>query len=135
MSIASWKKQFMPPLKGMLTKTMALELSLLKWRGLQESNLARHRVWINDCELIENGANEGVDILGADQCLLCDLYFEVNCRGCPLNEARGERCYREAFDDSNPSPYLAMTREGNPKPMIKLIQKCIKHETSNNDAG
>lgn len=125
----------MPPLEGVLTRSMALELSLLKWRGFQKSNLARHKVWINDCELIDNGQIKGDVILGADQCLLCDLYFAANCRGCPLNDARGKKCYREPFDESDPSPYLAMTRKGDPKPMIKLIQKCIKHETSNNDAG
>lgn len=125
MSLDTWKKKFYPkPPSKRMTKRQAVEHSLRKWRGLTESELKKHglkRVWKHIEEIGKFGELE----INAISCALCEKYLHVPgkdfCQNCPLNKVLGEPC-----DEDEESPYKIWVTKGNPKPMIKALQRALE---------
>lgn len=116
MSLKSWKKEFYPITAKRCSKKNALAHSLLKWRGLQKSNLKRHSINLINCYLVYDGNNFEI---GKNSCVLCGFYYGVKeCPKCPL----------EKIDDSvcSQSGAWGDWLEEDPKPMIALIRKAMK---------
>lgn len=121
MSLESWKKEFYPVNASEIkSKIEAIKHSILKWRGLQKSNLEKHKLYINDYIIIDNNSNSL--FIDDTSCALCNLYLKKsNCENCPLYIYLGHRC-----DYTTNSPYYRFYMHGNPKPMIKALKETLK---------
>ena len=89
MSLESWKAEYLAVDVEDCSEEDALKHSLIKWRGLQEANLAEHKVRLDNAFLIEDDPYGYLRIDG-ETCALCYHYFMTedmhreNCAKCPL---------------------------------------------------
>lgn len=122
MSLKSWKKEFYPICADKIkSKTEAIKHSILKWRGLQKSNLNKHKLRLNYNLIIDNNSNSL--LINDTSCSLCNLYLKrlESCKNCPLYIYLGHRC-----DNSNNSPYYVFCQYNDPEPMIKALKETLK---------
>jgi hypothetical protein len=135
MSIKTWMKEFYPveasafkrETKNTSEKEVlkAIKHSLKKWKGLTQKNLEKHYCHYSTyiCR-VEDESRTNQFSIDCDSCALCFYYHNV-CEGCILFKVRGCGC--DAYKETEPcSPYSTLTYEGDPKPMITLLQKALK---------
>jgi len=139
MSLASWKAEFYPVTASRIKTVLgAVKHSLRKWKGLRAVALRRH----------------GVEDLGGyvrqpdnpllkpfpindSTCALCRILDAGDprpvqwrdCQRCALTQARGGcPCTAPAPEEpEDRSPWLMFTRDGDPEPMIKLLEKALRN--------
>jgi hypothetical protein len=127
MSLESWKKEFYPVSadspKAQKSDVARLKHSILKWRGLQKSNLKRHGVvknWKYICT--PSGGDPRVSV-NAGTCALCVEHVNLDasdddaCKTCPIAQVYGRSCF-EAYTD-----WIAAD---DPKPMLTLLRRTLK---------
>ena len=145
MSIATWKAEFYPvsaqvaehkATKSLLPRDKAialLEHSILKWRGLLPSNLAKHRLNAYGCMLIIDDRTGKEFPISTETCALCVAYrndnilfndysgITPNCRECPLAKHSGFSC------DADHNPHFNAWRANNdPRPMLKALRATLR---------
>lgn len=123
MSIASWKKEFMPTKACDTSKKEAYDHVLRKWIGLRKENLRRHGLHSWYRTVWDRRVNQGMSI-DYRSCAFCHHYFntrgERKCNSCPLSKALGASC--DALNNYTAlSPYGEFLRNDNPEPMISAI--------------
>lgn len=130
MSLNSWKKEFYPteaadsrPGKSAVTH------SLRKWRGLLPANLKKHDLF-HEADQYDISYEDECFTVDAGTCALCFHYINDGydspkydpaagfCVDCPLNKLLGGRC-----DVGSRSPFNVWVDTGDPKPMIKALEK------------
>ena len=135
MSLESWKKEFYSPIsKASKNKITAIEHSLQKWKGLLPVNLAKHEMVISANRDIYDRNNAELEI-NADSCSLCKYrdslaYTDGNyCDKCPITIATGDSCdfSNRDYPSSERSPWRIWSNSHNPKPMIEVLEKTLKH--------
>jgi hypothetical protein len=139
MSIKTWVKEFYPveaftfrETKESTSKEVlkAIKHSLKKWRGLTEENLKKHNCKYNtDICRVEDETGTNQLLIDCDSCALCFYYLNV-CEDCILYKVRNRDSCDMKKDGEDWSPYNAFAWEGNPKPMIALLQKALKQVQS-----
>ena len=135
MSVATWKEEFYPlrafEFNFSGTEREAIEHSLLKWRGLLPDNLARHGVE-HTLDYIRADGEERFHI-NSNTCALCIKFLPTegqDCRNCPLFKLLdGKRCDYYSVNH-NTSPYGHLLRNGNPLPMVLLLEKALAQNTA-----
>jgi hypothetical protein len=136
MSLASWKAEFYPaPVSRIKTVTGAVEHSLRKWKGLRAAALRRHGVedLVGYVKQPDNPLLKPFPI-DDSTCALCwildagDRTQWRDCQRCVLTQARGGYpCTAPAPEEpEDRSPWLMFTRDGDPEPMIKLLEKALR---------
>lgn len=128
MSIESWKKEYIPSEEfdklvedGVFSVDVAIHTKK-KFIGLREVNLEKHQLHRENGFLYDE---DGYELeIGQDVCAYCaihDKYDLSSCDFCPIY-LRGFGCntYR--------SPHSRFTTNGDPEPMINLMNKLIKEE-------
>lgn len=135
MSLGTWKKEFLTieDARNVPNNDKArLERDLQKWKGLRKENLDKHNVE-QDHEFIRD-ENDNVFEITGETCSLCQAYDAPfndmeKCKGCPLYKVRNLRC-----DKGEPknNPYFDFLMYGDPKNMIRLIEKALKNENTGN---
>lgn len=132
MSMSSWKKEFYT--KGASSQSVqksdlsAIQHSLKKWRGLTKENLQRHGLVHEGKGIVVSADPEHYSEFAIDDetCALCIKYCNAygSCLLCPLSEVRGGlSCDSVPGFREKQSPYAAFSQKGNPKPMIKLLER------------
>jgi len=127
MSLKTWKREFYPLPASRVSKKRALEHTYRKWRGAQKSKLRKHNVCLAECEGFCCGIADGEKkfYFNRHSCALCFCYAETTarfCPKCPLVIVGGaDACCLE-----DGSPYEHFKRTGDPKPMLRLLRKCMK---------
>jgi len=91
MSVATWKKEYMPVSSSRCLKRNDLSWSIRKWTGFLVKNLERHKVWWDKGNMeIRDTSASGVrshtlKSLSVGHCPLCRFYIaSAGCHGCPL---------------------------------------------------
>ena len=133
MSIATWKKKYCPRsaeyYKGRKDETI-LKRDIRKWKELYPSKLKRHGLRSGFARLTDDKGNfYSVD---TETCGLCQNYFYAPdfCSNCPLFIVRGEvRCDSWAIRKEAKAPFGEYLNKGNPKPMIKWLEKALEMVT------
>ena len=106
MSLESWKAEYLAIDVEDCSEEDALKHSLIKWSGLQEANLAEHKVRLDNILLIEDDPYEYLLIDGTN-CALCYHYFMTededkgSCAKCPLVSCNLEW---DSFVEGDPVP-------------------------------
>ncbi len=128
MTIKSWKLEFYPItaldlVRSGATWVLALEHSLLKWKGLRAHNLEKHGCR-KVCGISIRGAGEFY--FNGESCALCHLADPVkgrynnelcDCKLCQIHKVTGQDC---------DSAWLAFVHDDNPNPMIALLVRVIE---------
>ncbi len=130
MSLKTWKDEFYPveadKVEGRLE---AIQHSLVKWVGVRGDNLKKHKVKLIGTSLAGTRGSIGID---SYSCALCSLYLrtsKVRCSECPLVAIRGGcSCDTKLDLGEGLSPYHYFALEGNPEPMIELLEKALELE-------
>lgn len=136
MSLATWRAEFYPIPASEATEsdTVAVEYSLVKWRGLRPEALERHGVGLYGMSVREpDGESDDLPArfpVDGNTCALCqkhnklDVNYATTCAGCPIVAVReGVPCdSREAIDKAL-SPWLEFTKRQNSEPMIQWLEK------------
>lgn len=127
MSLISWKEEFFHRKLDNIQTWSEIEIidhSILKWEGLRQENLNRHKVRL-DKYLFHNVVDSRPQVcpahvpINSDSCALCERWYgntnedyRNNCHSCPLYQL-GYGCEERdspwrQFDvrDSNPDPEL-----------------------------
>lgn len=122
MSLQTWKDEFYPKPAHQVPESEALQHSLQKWIGLRSENLNKHKLK-HSLGIITDSSKEQL-FIDSTSCALCSHYLdkdgEDECPKCPLTLKRGFAC-----DDGDNPPYLSLTCDNDPEPMINLIQLAI----------
>lgn len=126
MSYVTWRREFLPDIPEVMTRTQAIALSRKKWDGLLPSSLKRHKISPKTAEdyyvreAMEDGSTCALcwkaKMMGDDTCDQCPIaIYDVNC-------------------PSDGSAYDIYCNTGNYAPMRKLLReltgwwpKWIKH--------
>lgn len=136
MSLATWRAEFYP-----ITAKQAVERkedlvahSLQKWRGLTKANLKKHNVrqgtGSDRSKLLDND-NLSSFWVSDETCALCEGFqprddCSPRCGACPLLKVRrGVACDNYCGRETR-SPYTKFTLEGDPRPMIKWLERAAK---------
>ena len=127
MSAKSWLKKFYPIPANKTRKSEALDHSILKWRGLQDSHLQKHGLYRDYQTVRDLNADAEVLKVNARTCALCVHFFgqttAKHCTKCPLFISRnGVKCddYDSLKDQfSIYADFLC----GDPKPMLAALKK------------
>lgn len=128
MSMKTWKKKFYPieavDVDG--GTIAAIEHSLLKWKGLKPKALEKHGLWVDPDGIydVADGDRDTFEV-NADTCALCQL-VDLSCHRCPITLATGKRC-----DLNDHSPFITWLNSEDPKPMIAVLKKTLKHYQNN----
>ncbi len=135
MPYESWYKEFYPTdADSDEASKSPISHSLRKWIGLRKENLSRHDVHL-DFHAIKSEDGHTCLSIDADSCALCAVYYETKsrvgkCVECPLYQIRGASCdtiYGEDWDEDTPeSPYHRLVNDGDPEPMIKLLERALE---------
>lgn len=132
MSLESWEKEFYPVEAGKCPKTnlAMLKHTLLKYRGARKENLEKHNVVLMGNYIRCNNYNY-IFRFSSQTCSLCHKYLKdsddiYGCQKCPIG-TEGESC-----DGTEDSAYRKFVFEGNPEPMISLVECLIKEEQKKN---
>ncbi len=132
MSLKTWKKEFYPiPASEVEGRTEAIQHSLVKWVGLRGENLRKHNVRLIGISLTDARAGERLDI-SSDSCALCHLYLRTSgsrCGKCPLVTVRNKYPCDIRIPQEGLSPFHYFALEGNPEPMIELLEKVLEMKT------
>lgn len=131
MSIKTWKDKYYPINATKVKKKDqlgAIEHSLLKWKGLKPKALEKHGLFGDEDGIRAIGSTDCepenyLDVNG-DTCALCHI-TNMSCHTCPITIATGNRCDLSRWD--NPSPFKVWQTDQNPKPMIAVLKKTLKH--------
>jgi hypothetical protein len=130
MSLKTWKEEFYPHPANETNKGIpAILHSLSKWRGLNPSNLKRHRLEIGvGGKLYDKKIPRNSLEINADSCSLCYHYMNSNyldnCITCPIYWTHERRC--TTLNSLGLSEWKIWLHSFNPKPMIKLLEKTLK---------
>lgn len=136
MGIKTWMKEFYPVPASTFQRESnktdnkevlkAVKHSLKKWEGLTAKNLAKHNCnyALDVCRVEDRSRNNqfGID---CDTCALC-FYYHNDCRDCILFKIRKCGCDELKGGEEN-TPYSSLTYDADPKPMIALLRKALKH--------
>jgi hypothetical protein len=131
-----WMLEFYPitALKAALTndELVCAKHSLLKWQGLQLSNLEKHNV-VNSHWYSLKDISDGLDVvvISGYTCALCELHIdrdddENGCLDCIITEVDEYNC--SAYDDEGSTiltPWRQWTKDRDPGPMINLLEECV----------
>jgi hypothetical protein len=130
MTLKSWFDEFMPipASKAHKTDLEAIEHSLKKWQGLTKANLKKHglelTIFNNICEI--DNSNKKL-VINCDSCALCLKHTRCHrTLNCSLQAVRenARACDEQTFSETI-SPWHAWGRNGDPKPMIRLLKKAL----------
>ena len=129
MSLDTWKAEFYPIPASACPPGQAVEHSLRKWRGLRKENLERHGIE-------RDGRFIGIEFrIGDETCALCRIYYDHKaayrdaCNDCPIHQLTGARCDSSGSPyDSFGSPYDSFVTNGDPEPMIALLERTLAWE-------
>ena len=117
MSLETWIKEFYPISAQCCNEEDALKYSLLKWEGLTEENLKKHKLSKeNNKAGIFYELGQWMNI-GIQDCVLCSKYYDNDCKGCPFGEKFG--CL---------SHYDRWIKDGNALPMIRALRKLVNEK-------
>lgn len=135
MSLETWKAEFYPIPADKVKKKDTLEHSLRKWEGLRKENLEKHGVKLSG-PMLTGLDGLGYMLIASESCALCvmaekEAIGEMRppranasyCGKCPLYQLDKTSC-----DFMEGNPYNALTRAGNPEPMISLITRAIEEK-------
>jgi hypothetical protein len=110
----------------------ALKHSIRKWTGLLTENLEKHKL-VSVHDEYEIRSKGGIFEINADSCALCrlsqkeannELVYQIYCTKCPLAQVV-DYCMTTDMNQ----PFNSWSSTGNPKPMIKALEKALKlHE-------
>lgn len=137
MSLESWEKEFYPVEAAACEREAALKHSILKWTGLLQENLTKHKLQVIGLRLYEEGNFHPVDSprfsVTGDTCALCYWYAErpnednqtyEECSECPLFTFRGGvSCAETRIAMEVRSPFAEWDLAKNPLPMLELLKK------------
>lgn len=127
MSIETWKKEFYPVEACDVPTEEALDASILKWRGVLDTHLKKHKLTRNGITII-GAPEEDCFELNADTCALCTHYIDENCEGCPLYLSTGKTC--DGISGGSPWQEVVFGKKS-PKVMVNALLKAKKeHERS-----
>lgn len=119
MSLESWKKEFYPidAIRPLWTEEAAIKHSLMKWKGLQERALRKHKV----LPTYGGGVTTENDQVpsGSLSCALCQ-FTSMNCAACPLNKVSPGAC-----TTNSDSLWIQYVRGHDPMPMIWALRKTL----------
>ena len=128
MTVESWKSEFYAVdayrSKGEnWSDKECLEHALKKWCGLTKENLDKHEVK-HDQGMLFHKMKYDADALPIDSstCAMCEKYYIGGCHGCPVVRHYGDRCCGKV------NQYWEFIDKNNPKPMIDLLEFCLKTE-------
>jgi hypothetical protein len=124
MSLKTWKSEFYKvPANEVKSDIEALDHSILKWDGLSEVNLEKHRLYYDkdygfivglDSDYFDGDGRLDID---SSNCALCQLHLSPTCENCPLYKALGnQKC------DDTGMPYLEFLDDGNVLPMQAALE-------------
>lgn len=128
MSIVTWRKEFCPtPAKKMVEAGLeqAIEHSLVKWKGLRETNLAKHglrRSKFSSWAVIDDNTGISHTVASARQCALCAKFLAAKCAGCPLNKYGATRSTQS---EGCNVVYSQWTYKSDPEPMIMALETAL----------
>lgn len=132
MSLQTWINEFVPePPHVPKTDLHRLKRDLNKWIGLRPDNLIKHAVVVKPrFKRVEDGVRpDDYYYINGDSCSLCYQYYKttasLSCKHCPLKEVRGVSC-DNTLNGEQISPYGMWIHNGNPEPMIYLIEKALE---------
>jgi hypothetical protein len=137
MSLASWKAEFYPvPVSRIKTVAGALKHSLRKWKGLRAGALRRHKVEEYAGYVNQQGGGmspKSFPMFPIDDstCALCKIvdkggqWKPHDCQQCVLTQVRGGYPCTDVRVGEGHSPWLTFTGDGNPEPMIRLLEKAL----------
>ena len=133
MSLKTWMAKYYPTdAKKVKTTREALKHSLRKWRGLYPGILKEHGLEKNT-DIYSNICDEFNDLaIDVSTCALCHKFLGYDpeneappehqrCTKCPLKIISGYRC-----DDHDYRMYQKWSEGGDPKPMVKLLEKALR---------
>lgn len=134
MSLQTWIKEFCP-IRVQATLRWSDEQriirDLLKWEGLREPALAKHRVTIEGRRVV-SAADKGLAFDVAKECGLCAKYGAhrrgLGCHRCPLATLRREDKCDQVHGRERGSPWTQWMLGGDPEPIIQLLKKALKRE-------
>lgn len=130
-----WKKKYYPVSANSLenaTVLAALNHSIKKWKGLDGSILLKYglRLFWGDIMMEDVFASPTLVLfrIASDTCALCIKFDieEIDCRGCPLFEVRGQVRCDQLRPKEKQSPYYSMLT-GNPKPMQEWLERAKQY--------
>lgn len=136
MSLQTWKEEFYPIPADKVEEKDAVQHSLTKWKGLLPENLKKHEVFRIELCSSPTIVDQYTDIseisvglpVTSKSCSLCELYFATKaapgCTHCPIKVSSGESCNKE---------YWTYREEGNPTPMIELLERTLLHSQKGNN--
>lgn len=132
MSLESWKKEFYPvnAYEAIGSENDAIQHSCLKWRGLREENLNKHKVVLRGKRVYDDDNDDKFFPIDAETCALCQFVGKSkdgsqNCYECPIYSVLGRSCDYDSY-----SPYLDFLYTGNPEPMIKVLDRVANSYSS-----
>jgi hypothetical protein len=127
MSTGTWKTEFYKTdANKPMTDYEALVHSLTKWKGLLGENLSRHGMVFDGGGISECGFTGEHFSVDSSTCALCAKHLKVNtCPTCPLTAVRGMPCDRT--DSDKRSPYYRFLNNGDPLPMIQLLEDALRN--------
>lgn len=120
MSLESWKKEFMPiDAKNAAAEGLgpALAHSLKSWKGMRAKSARRHGLRVDGIQI---AGPTGSMARRVEECALCQLFFDKNCRGCPLMGDDGSKCFHEGRG------YRIMMNTSDPEVMIEELEMAMK---------
>jgi len=115
MGIATWKKEFYPPISK-VTRANAIDHSLKKWIGLREENLKRHDLKLSNFTVY--GTNGNSFCIDETTCSLCRIN-DSDCYKCEFVTLDGPGTCRSEFLRIGTRTNYPAT----PEPMIERLEK------------
>lgn len=131
MGTESWKKEFYAgEIEDIaeMSEIAAVEHCLVKWKGLKEKNLDKHKLTTrpSECEIVDRKTGVIISV-NSETCALCWRHHNV-CSNCSLAATLGHMpCYNhwaESAEDSY-TPFTHWTFFNDPKPMIKALKTTL----------
>lgn len=132
-ALTRWKQAYYPVPANEVPEADALEHSLIKWQGLRKSVLDEYGLKVDEGVLSDSNSDVDNEFsIDSSSCALCQHYLNRGCEGCPLFEIRGQaRCdywTDEETDEDRRPPYGEFTDQGNPEPMIRLLEQAVDEQ-------
>jgi len=127
MSLSTWMSEYYPVPAVNATPETALAMVESKWLGLLPKALKKHGIirvkWSR--LLSEEGVDKGKEAyfsVDSQSCHLCKLYIEDECSNCPLKDYKESIGVEQEGGLACGDEYDFWLRDGDPRPMIRLIQ-------------
>lgn len=129
MSLESWTEEYYPTAASDCSIENALVHSLKKWQGLLPAILEGYGVEKDGSDIYDDNAALSIT---SETCALCKHFFLPDghsynaCSSCPLSISRNGTQCDEPAPGEDISPYYAFCDNGDPLPMIQLIETAVR---------